>query len=74
MGSSLEDEYSVTCVAAKAGWYSPCVRRIGGGASAKSDGGIILWMVGWVCGKGFVGCEFVNGVQMRYCYGILIGQ
>ena len=39
VGSSLEYEYSVTRGAAKAAWYSPCVRWILGGEIAMIVGG-----------------------------------
>ena len=62
MGSILEDEYSVTYVAAHAAWYRLCVRWSRGGAIARSDGGRIFWVLGWVYGRGFFGCGLVNGV------------
>ena len=31
-------------------------------------------MVDCVCVRGFVGCEFVNSVNLGYCVGILIGR
>ena len=37
--SSLDEEYSVTCVATKVVWYIPCVRWIRGGDSGRSYGG-----------------------------------
>ena len=58
MRSSLDDEYSVTCVATKVAWYIPCVIWSRGGASGRSDGGRLEWVVGWVYGRGFVGIEF----------------
>ena len=39
MGSSLDDEYSVTRVTTEVAWYSPCVRWVRGGASGSIDGG-----------------------------------
>ena len=74
MGSSIDDEYIVTCVAAIAAWYSPYVRWSRGGVSARSDGGIILWVVGWVCGRGFGGCGCLNDVQLGYFDRILLGR
>ena len=74
MVSILEYEYSVTHVAAKADWYSPYVRWSRGGVSARSDGGIILWVVGWVCGRGFGGCGCLNDVQLGYFDRILLGR
>ena len=49
VGSSLNDEYSVTRVA------TMCSR---GGASGRSGGGRLEWAVGWVCGRGFIGIVF----------------
>ena len=60
VGSSLECEYSVTCGAAKAACYSPCVRRSLGEASARSMGGKVRWVVGWVCGRMVYWCEIVK--------------
>ena len=57
VGSSLEYEYSVTHGAAKAVWYSPCVRRSLGGVSGRNLGGKVRWVVGWVCGRMFSWCE-----------------
>ena len=51
VGSSLECEYSVIRGAAKAACYSPYVRRSLGGASTRSMGGKVRWVVGWVCGN-----------------------
>ena len=59
---SLEYGYSVTRVATKMAWYSPCVIWIRGGKSASSNGGIILQVVGWVCVRGCFGCNFLNSV------------
>ena len=58
MVSSLDDKYSVTRVATEVAWYNPCVMWSRGGASGRSDGGILEWVVGWVCGRGFVKFEF----------------
>ena len=58
----LEDKYSVTSVTTRAAWYNLCVIWNRGGDSARSDVGRILWVVGLVCGRGFFGCDFVNGV------------
>ena len=55
VGSNLEYEYSVTLVAAKVAWYTPCVILSRGGTSEMSDGGIIWWVVGWVCVRGLLG-------------------
>ena len=74
MRSSLEYEYSVTRVDAKTAWDSPCVRWSRGGSGARSDGGRILWLLGWVYGRGFVGYEFVNGVKLLYCDGTFLGR
>ena len=64
----------MTCLAAKAACYIPCVRWSRIRASARSDSGIILWVVGSVFGKGVFGYRFLNSVQLGYCGGILIGQ
>ena len=64
MGSSRDDDYSVTRVATEVAWYSPCVMWIRGGASVRSDGGRLEWVVGWVCGRGFVGIESGNGLAL----------
>ena len=53
VGSSLEYKYSVTCGFTKAAWYSPCVRWGLVGASTRSMGGKVRWVVGWVCGRMF---------------------
>ena len=58
MGSSLDEEYSVTCVATEVSLYSPCVVWSRGGVSGRSNGGRLEWVVSWVCGRGFVGIEF----------------
>ena len=60
VGSSLDDKYSVTRVASKAACYIPCVRWGRGGASARSVGGRIGWVVGLACGRGFSGYVFVK--------------
>ena len=52
MGSSLDDEYSVTRVATKVTCYNPCVRWSRGGVSGRSDIGCKGWVVGWVYGRG----------------------
>ena len=62
--SSLDDEYSVTCVATEVAWYSPCVMWIRDGDIVRSDGGILEWVLGWVYGKGFIWIEFWNGLVM----------
>ena len=72
--SSLGYDYSVTCVASNAAWYNPNVRWSRGGSSARSDGGRMLWVVGWVCGRGFFGCEFVNNMQLGSCDGFFLGR
>ena len=48
----------------KAAWYIPCVIWSRGGASEKSDGGLLIWVVGWVCGRGCDGIEFETGVWL----------
>ena len=62
MGSSLEYKNSVTCMDTKVAWYSPCVRRRRGGVSASIEGGRIRWVVDCVLGRGFFGCDIINGV------------
>ena len=54
-GSSIDGEYSVTCVAPVMAWYSVCVMWSRGGASGMSDGGRLKWVVGWVVTRGFFG-------------------
>ena len=58
MGSSLDNNYSVTRVATEVAWYSPCVMWSRVGASGRSNGGRLEWVVGCVCGRGFVGIVF----------------
>ena len=58
----------------KVAWYIPYVRCSWDGASARSYGGIILWVLGWVYGMGFIGCDFVKGVQLGCCDVIMIGK
>ena len=69
--SSLEYEYSVTCGATKAAWYSPCVIRKLGEASVRIMGGKVIWVVVWVCGRMFSWCEMVKaqswGHMMDFC-------
>ena len=48
----------------KAACYSPCVRWSRGGASVRSDSGILVWVIGWVCVRGCVGIEFLKGVWL----------
>ena len=55
VGCSLDDEYSVTRVVAKAGWYSPCVRWSRAGVSGRFFGGIIGWVVVWGMEEGSLG-------------------
>ena len=57
VGSSLKYEYSVTHGAAKAAWYSLCVRRSLGELNVRILGGKVRWMVGCVCGRMFSWCE-----------------
>ena len=73
VGSRLDDEYSMTCVAVTVTWYISCMRWIRGGTNVRSVGGGKLWVVVWVCGSEFFGSDFVNGVYLRYCDGILLG-
>ena len=58
MLSSLDDEYSVTHVATEVASNILFVMWVRGGASGRSDGGRLVWVVGWVCGRGFVGIDF----------------
>ena len=74
MRYSLDYEYSVTCVADKVAWYSPCMGWSRVGSSGRSFGGIKIWVVGWVCGRVFCGCVFVKGALLRYFDRILLGQ
>ena len=74
MGYSLDDEYSVTRVVAKAAWYSPCVICSMFGASTRSVSGIIGWVVGWGCGRGFSWCVFVKCVLLGYFVGTFLGR
>ena len=64
----------MTHVATKGAWYSPCVQWSRGGASGRSVGGIIVWAVGWGCGRSFSVCVFVKVVQLGYCNAILLVQ
>ena len=73
MGSSLDDKYSVTCVAAKAAWYIPYMIWSRGGASGRIIGGggnmggkLGVW-------KGVLWVFFVNGVLLGYFDGIFLG-
>ena len=62
MVSSLDDEYSVTRVAAKVDWYIPCVRCSRGGASGRIFGGRTGWVVVCGCVMGLYMCVFVKCV------------
>ena len=42
-----------------------------GGASLRSVCGGKIWVVGWVCGRGFCVCYFE--VFLRYFYGNILG-
>ena len=57
----------------KAAWYSPGVRWSWGGASGRSDGGCLKWVVGWVCGRGIDGIGFEKGVWLGAHDGNLLG-
>ena len=46
----------------KAAWYSLCVIRSRCGASKRSDGRRLIWVIGWVGGRGVVGLDFEKGV------------
>ena len=72
MGSSLDEYYSVTRVATAVACYITFMMLSRGGASGMSDGGILEWVLGWVCVRGFIGCEFLNVVQLGYYDGILL--
>ena len=58
MGSSLDEYYSVTRVATAVACYITFMMWSRGGASGMSDGGILEWVLGWVCVRGFIGNEF----------------
>ena len=73
MGSSIDDEYIVTCVAAIAAWYSPYVRWGGGGASGCIVGGGTGCVVGWVCGREFSGCVFLKACSWVIVMGFFWG-
>ena len=60
VGYSLEYKYSVNRGATNTAWYIPCVRRSIGGASSRTMGGKVIWVVGWVCGKILYWCEMVT--------------
>ena len=45
-----------------------------GGASGRSNGNILIWVVGWVCGRGCDGIEFETGVWLGEHDGNLLGQ
>ena len=74
MGSSHDDEYSVTYVATMLSWYIPCVIFNRGGFSERVYGGCKMWVLAWVCGKGFCGYGFVKGVLLGYLDGIFLGR
>ena len=57
-GSSLDDEYNVTRVAADVAWYSQCVMWSRDEAIGRSNGGILKWVIGWGCGRWIVGIGF----------------
>ena len=48
MGYSLDGKYTVTHVATEVAWYIPVLIWIRGGASGRSNGGILERLVGWV--------------------------
>ena len=72
MVSILDEDCSVNWVATQVAWYSPCVIWSKVGASGRSDDGILEWVVGWVCGRGFFRSEFRKVVYLGYCDGILL--
>ena len=72
MGSSLDDDYGVTCDATRVAWYSPCLILNRGGESGNSYGGCKGWVVGWVGERGFCGCDFLNGMLLGYLDEILL--
>ena len=47
-----------------AAWYSPYVRWNRGKASGRSDGGILIWVLGWVRERGCDRIEFETGVWL----------
>ena len=40
--------------------------------SGRSVDGCKVWVVGWVCGRGFCGYGFVEGVLLRYLDGVFL--
>ena len=74
MGSSLEDEYSGTCVADKVDCYITYMIWIRCEESRRSVGGGKILMEGWGCGRGFSWCVFVKCVLLGYFFGIFLGR
>ena len=74
MGSSLDGKHSTTRFTAKVAWYRPCMRWSRGGASGRCVGEGKIWVVGWVCRRGFFRRVFVKCVFLGYFYGIFLGQ
>ena len=60
--------------ATKVAWYSPCISWSSDGVIGRSVGGGKLWLVGWLCGRGFCGFIFVKGVLLGYLDRILLGR
>ena len=58
----------------KAAWYIPCLIWSRGGASGRSDDGWLIWVVGWVCGRGCGGVDFETGVLLGAHDGNLLGR
>ena len=46
----------------------------GSGASGLSDGGRLIWVIEWVCGRGCDRIEFEKGVWLDEHDGNLVGQ
>ena len=74
MGSSLDDEYSVTRVAANVAWYSPYMRWIRGWEIGRSVGGGKTWVAGWVFERVFCVCDSIKCVLLGHLDGIFLGQ
>ena len=64
MGSIFDGKYSVTRVSTEVAWYSPCVLWSRGGSSGSRNCGVLELVVSQVCGRGFVGIEFLNGLAL----------
>ena len=74
VGSSLDDEYSVTRVVANVAWYNTCMICSRGGSCGNCFGGGKILMVGWVCRREFCGCVFGKGTLLGYFDEIFTGR